>query len=237
MSKAVLLLSGGMDSSTLFAKLLNDGWEVYPVIFDYGQSHRILENEAAVKLIDYYAAGGPGGDLFKGSVMQPKTIRFDMTQIGHSALTDSKIDVPNNMKDQARTVVPYRNMLMTTLASAYAETVDATDIFITPVREDFEVYPDCRSTFFKSLSTTLSLGATHQPTDVTVQVPFVYTWKKDVIALGLKLKVPYEITHTCYKGISPACGECPACRERLVAFQANNVKDPIPYVKIPEVLV
>jgi len=235
--KAVLLLSGGMDSSTLFAKLLNDGWNVYPVIFNYGQQHRELENSAARKLINYYATGTPASDKFRGSVMLPKTINFDLTQIGNSALTDSKIAVPDNMKDQAATVVPYRNTLMTTFATAYAETIGATDIFITPVREDFEAYPDCRSTFFKSLSTTLSLGATKQPTEIEVHVPFVNTWKRDVIGLGLDLGVPYEITHTCYNGISPACGECPACRERLAAFHDNNVEDPIAYVKIPEVLV
>ena len=70
-----------------------------------------------------------------------------------------------------------------------------------------------------------------------MKVPFVNIWKKDVIALGLELGVPYGLTHTCYNGVSPACGECPACRERLVAFQDNGIKDPISYVKIPEVLV
>ncbi len=228
---AVLLLSGGMDSSTLLAKLLNEGWIVNPVIFDYGQRHQKLENEAAQKLISFYKVG-----KFAHLMKDAKVIKLDLTQIGNSALTDN-IDVPDNMEEQAKTVVPYRNTLMTTLATAYAETINVTDIFITPVKEDFEAYPDCRATYFNSLSTTLSLGATKQPTEIQVHVPFVNTWKADVISLGFRLGVPYDLTHTCYNGISPACGECPACRERLNAFKLNGVEDPIPYVKIPEVLV
>lgn len=229
--KALLLLSGGMDSSTLLAKLLDEGREVHPVIFDYGQKHQKLENKAANDLAGYYA------EKYVGMVIRPKVIRFDLRQIGNSSLTDDSIDVPNNMKDQTDTVVPYRNTLMVTLATAYAETKGIRDIFITPVAEDFEAYPDCRPTYYKSLSTTLSLGATKQPTDITVHTPYIYTWKSNIVAEGIKLGVPYELTHTCYNGISPACGECPACRERLAAFKANNIVDPITYVKIPEVLI
>jgi 7-cyano-7-deazaguanine synthase len=222
-NRGVLLLSGGMDSVTLLAKLLHEGWNIYPVIFDYGQRHRTAENEAAKLVWAHYL------HLFPGQLAPYKLIKIDLTQIGNSALTDSTINVPNNMAEQARTVVPFRNTLMTTLGAAYAETLGINDVFITPVKEDYEAYPDCRTSFFKALSTALTLGATHQPFDINILTPYVNIWKKDIIAQGLGLDVPYELTHSCYKGLRPACGECPACRERAAAFKANGVEDPIEY--------
>jgi 7-cyano-7-deazaguanine synthase len=231
MKKGVLLLSGGMDSTTLLGLLLKEGWGIHPVIFDYGQQHKTAENAAAKKIWDFYKKEYPD------SLFPYKVITLDLAQIGNSALTDSNIDVPDNMKEQPKTVVPHRNGLMTTLAAAYGESLNVFDIFLTPVADDYESYPDCRPAAIKALQTFLTLSATNQPTDVNVHTPFVKTWKKEVINLGLQLKVPYELTHSCYKGLSPACGECPACRERLQAFKLNNAEDPIEYAKVPEVLV
>lgn len=222
-NRGVLLLSGGMDSVTLLAKLLHEGWNIYPVIFDYGQRHRAAENEAAKLIWAHYQS------KFSSQLAPYKVIKLDLTQIGNSALTDSKINVPNNMAEQSRTVVPFRNTLMVTLAAAYGETLGINNVFITPVMEDYESYPDCRTSFFKALSTALTLGATRQPFDINILTPYVTTWKKDIITEGLGLNVPYELTHSCYKGLRPACGECPACRERAAAFKANGVEDPIEY--------
>ena len=226
--RAVLLLSGGMDSTTLLGKLLLEGWKVSPVLIDYNQKHSV-ELICAQNIIKEYQRRG-------ASVQNAKMLSLDLGQIGGSALLDAETAVPDNMQEQIKTVVPFRNMLMTTLAASYAGTKGITDVFITPVREDFEVYRDCRLAFFESLSTTLSLGAVDDK-KVTVHTPYIFTWKKDIIKWGLANNVPYNLTHSCYKGAQPACGECPACRERLVAFKENGVPDAIPYAKIPEVLV
>lgn len=226
--KAVMLLSGGMDSTTLLGKLLSEGWEVYPVLINYHQKHAV-ELESAKKVVAEYQSRG-------AAVKAPKVIEIDLGQIGGSALTDTTWTVPNNMQEQIKTVVPFRNMLLTTLAAAYGDTQGIADVFITPVREDFESYRDCRTPFYDSLSQTLSLGAVYEK-KFTVHTPYINTWKKDLIKWGLANNVPYKYTHSCYKGMQPACGECPACRERLAAFKDNNAVDPISYVKIPEVLV
>jgi len=226
--RGILLLSGGMDSTALLAWLVEQEWTVYPIIFDYGQSHRELENEAAKKVADHYKSRG---------VKEPKTFKFDLSQIGGSALTDEDINVPDNMKEQKKTVVPHRNGLLATIAAAYGETIGVYDIFFTPVAEDYESYPDCRPAATKALSTFLTLSATDQPADVNVHTPFIKWWKKDIVQWGISYDVPFHLTHTCYKGVKPACGECPACRERLAAFRANGESDPLFYKTIPKVLI
>jgi len=230
--KGVILLSGGMDSTTLLFHLLRQNYELYPVVFNYGQLHRVAENKAAEDIWKYCA------ENFFGAQLYPiKYIVFDLTQIGGSALTDSRVNVPDNMADQVKTVVPHRNGLMTTLAAAYGETVGVYDIFLTPVKDDYLSYPDCRPATMKALSTFLSLSATNQPADVTVHTPFINMWKKDVVTMGFTLQVPFELTHSCYKGLRPACGKCPACRERYDAFRINGLTDPLEYSEIPEALV
>ena len=129
---------------------------------------------------------------------------------------------------QVVTVVPFRNALFVTAAAAYAETVGISNLYISPVADDYAAYRDCRREFYDAMEASLSLGAT-QDTRVHIQTPFVEKSKVEVVSEGIRLRVPYELTHTCYEGTQPACGRCDACTERIDAFKANSLTDPIPY--------
>lgn len=224
--KGILLLSGGADSTTLLVWALYSGWAIYPLSINYGQKH-IIELEAAKNVVEEYQRR-----YGKGKMKDLKVLNFDLSQIGHSALTDKTQKVPDDMRNQIQTVVPFRNTLLVTLAAAYGESLELNpiQIFMTPVKEDYETYRDCRHTFYQSLAETLRLGAT-QEVEITIITPFVETSKARVISIGKNFCVPYELTHTCYKGMRPACGKCPACIERLEAFKANSLKDPLEYQK------
>ncbi len=214
---AVLLLSGGMDSTTCLWWMREQGVvDIHAVTVDYGQRHRVeLEHAAAVAR--------------RAQVAVHKIIRLDLTSIGGSPLTDGALHLPAAAEDrQAVTVVPFRNMLFATAAAAYAETAGIHDLYLAPVRDDYEAYRDCRREFYDGLERALQLGATADTT-FNLHTPFVARWKSEVIAIGLKLGVPYADTHTCYQGRRPACGRCDACTERLQAFAANGAADPLAY--------
>ena len=214
---AVLLLSGGMDSTTLLWTMREQGIRsIHTVSIDYGQRHRIeLQSSQALSV-----AGG---------AVSHKVLELDLTQIGGNPLTSDQLDVPAASDDkQIDTVVPYRNTLFVTAAAAYAETLGTSDIFISPVKDDFAAYRDCRREFYDALEQALSLGAT-QEIKVTIHTPFVHLRKSEVVDRGLRLGVPYHLTHTCYEGTRPACGRCDACSERIEAFKENETTDPIPY--------
>lgn len=214
---AVLLLSGGMDSTTLLWWMRDRKvGPIHTVSIDYGQRHRV-ELDSSARLS---AAAGAAAH---------KVIALDLTQIGGSPLTSRDLDVPDAADDdQIATVVPYRNALFVTLAAAYAETRGITNLYISPVRDDHAAYRDCRREFYDATESSLSLGATRD-TRITIHTPFVEWTKVDVVREGLRLGVPYADTHTCYEGTRPACGRCDACTERLDAFRANDIKDPISY--------
>ena len=226
MNKGIFLLSGGADSTTLFVHMLEEGWTLYPLSINYGQKHSVVEIASATRIWAKYQH--KYGEKKVGDL---KILNFDLSRIGHSALTDKDWKVPEEMKDQIQTVVPFRNTMLATLAAAYGESLelDPITIFMTPVLEDFAVYRDCRGEFYKALEKTLSLGSTHG-VRVEIKTPFIYMTKKEIVALGTKLGVPYKLTHSCYKGLRPACGKCPACVERLEAFKANNLQDPLEYL-------
>jgi 7-cyano-7-deazaguanine synthase len=215
--RAVLLLSGGMDSTTLLWWMnAQNISQIHTVAIDYGQRHRI-ELESSAKLSQVAGAASH------------RVLKLDLTQIGGNPLTDANRDVPVAADNQQiNTVVPYRNMLFVTLATAWAETEGINNLYLSPVKDDYAAYRDCRRDFYDALEGALSLGATRE-SNVYIHTPFVDKWKAGVVALGLKLDVPYQHTHTCYEGIRPACGICDACSERLEAFHANNATDPLPY--------
>jgi len=226
MKEGIFLLSGGLDSTTLFAHMLKEGWTLYPLSINYGQKHSVAEITSATLIWARYQ--NKYGEKRVGDL---KILNFDLAQIGHSALTDKDWKVPEEMKDQIQTVVPFRNTMLATLAAAYGESLDLNPItiFMTPVKEDFEVYRDCRRDFYDALEKTLSLGSTHG-VQVEIKTPFIDMTKKEIVALGIKLCVPYKLTHSCYKGLRPACGKCSACVERLEAFRANGLIDPLEYL-------
>lgn len=214
---ALLLLSGGMDSTTLLWWMRSKGIpEIHTVSIDYGQRHRV-ELEFGEKLSQLAKADSH------------TTLRLDLRQIGGNPLTSDDVDVPAaSEKRQSGTVVPFRNMLFVTMAAAHAEVNGLTDLYISPVRDDYEAYRDCRREFYDALQQALRLGATTE-SDLRIHTPFVTLWKSDVIKRGLDLRVPYEHTHTCYEGRRPACGVCDACVERIAAFRLNNAVDPLDY--------
>jgi 7-cyano-7-deazaguanine synthase len=215
--RAVVLLSGGMDSSTcLWWARAQGRAEVHTVSVDYGQRHRV-ELEFSARL------------SARAGAASHKVVRLDLTQFGGNPLTDAGVAVPRASEgQQARTVVPYRNMLFITLAAAHAETLGIADLYIAAVKDDDRSYRDCRRVFYDGLERALSLGGSHDR-EVRIRTPFVEMWKTEVVRVGLELGVPYEETHTCYEGRRPACGLCDACAERIAAFRANGVRDPIEY--------
>ncbi len=215
--KSVLLLSGGMDSTTLLWWMRDrERSEIHTVSIDYGQRHAVeLESSSRLSRL-------AGADSHR-------CLKVDLRQIGGNPLTDIGRPVPAAEQDlQALTVVPFRNMLFVTLAAAWAETRGCNDLFLSPVRDDFQIYRDCRREFYDSLEKALCLGAT-RPANYRIHTPFVEKWKVEVVSLGLSLRVPYAETHTCYAGKRPACGRCDACVERINAFRANRAVDPLAY--------
>ncbi len=223
--KAVILLSGGLDSGTTLAIANNAGYEIYAITFDYGQRHK-FELNSAKKIAK------------KTGVKSHRIIKLDIAQFGGSALTDSSIEVPKNRpedsKEIPKTYVPARNTIFLSYALAFAETIYAFDIFIGVNAVDYSGYPDCRLEFIESFQKTANLAtaaATEGKGKYTIHTPIIKMTKAEIIAKGIELNFDYSLTHSCYEpdenGIS--CGRCDACRLRLKGFAQNNLKDPVKY--------
>ena len=219
--KAVIVLSGGLDSTTCMGMAKEKGYELYPITFHYGQKHN-REVEQAKKVAEYYDA--PDHRIVNISFLN---------QIGGSALTDDSIDVPSDMDEDEIpvTYVPARNMIFLSLASAYAEVIGAEAIYIGVSAVDYSGYPDCRPEFIQSMNETVNLatkaGATGS--EMKIDTPLINMTKADTVNEGLRLNVPYELTTSCYNGEEEACGECDSCRLRLKGFEEAGAVDPIPY--------
>ncbi|MDP4549264.1 7-cyano-7-deazaguanine synthase QueC [Alkalihalobacillus macyae] len=219
--KAVIVLSGGLDSTTCMGMAKEQGYELYPITFHYGQKHN-REVEQAKKVAEYYDA--PDHRIVNISFLN---------QIGGSALTDDSIDVPSDMDEDEIpvTYVPARNMIFLSLASAYAEVIGAEAIYIGVSAVDYSGYPDCRPEFIQSMNETVNLatkaGATGS--ELKIETPLIDMTKADTVNEGLRLNVPYELTTSCYNGEEEACGECDSCRLRLKGFEGAGAVDPIPY--------
>ncbi|MGB8000531.1 MAG: 7-cyano-7-deazaguanine synthase QueC [Anaerobacillus sp.] len=219
--KAVIVLSGGLDSTTCMGMAKEKGYELYPITFHYGQKHN-REVEQAKKVAEYYDA--PDHRIVNISFLN---------QIGGSALTDDSIDVPTDMDEDEIpvTYVPARNMIFLSLASAYAEVIGAEAIYIGVSAVDYSGYPDCRPEFIESMNETVNLatkaGATGS--EMRIATPLINLTKADTVSEGLRLSVPYELTTSCYNGEEEACGECDSCRLRLKGFEEAGAVDPIPY--------
>lgn len=217
---AIVLVSGGLDSATVLAIALDAGHDVYPLTFDYGQRHRI-ELEAAVRVCDSLGARAP------------KVIRLDLRAVGGSALTDD-IDVPKDVDAQGIpvTYVPARNTLFLSYALAYAETVNARDIYIGVNAVDYSGYPDCRPEFVAAFEKLANLatkqGVEGRPT--RIRAPLIELTKSQIISRGIALGVDYELTHSCYDPAGGlACGRCDSCRLRAKGFSEARVADPTRY--------
>ena len=222
--KAVILLSGGLDSSTVLYQAHSDGCECYAISFDYQQRHR---RELKSARLVAQAAG----------VVQHQVVNFDLRQWGGSALTDSSLELPRD-RDIAEmsqnipiTYVPARNTIFLSLALAYAETIDANRVYIGVNALDYSGYPDCRPDYIQGMQEVFRLGTRQGREGQTIEIvtPLIDLKKTEIIQLGNKLGVPWELTWSCYAGEEKSCGVCDSCLLRLEAFAELGLKDPIPY--------
>ncbi len=224
--KAIILSSGGLDSTTAMAVAQSNGFQLYNLSFDYGQRH-LLELKAAEKIAE---AMGVADHL---------VIKIDMKAIGGSALTDW-FDVPKNSslnKEEQQipiTYVPARNTIFLSFALAWAEVLGVEDIFIGVNAIDYSGYPDCRPEYiqaFEKMANLATKAGVEKKSEIKIQTPLINMTKADIVRLGMRLGVDYGLTHSCYDP-SPdgkACGECDSCRLRKKGFEEAGVKDPIIY--------
>jgi 7-cyano-7-deazaguanine synthase len=224
--KAVVLLSGGLDSATTLAIAKSTGFQCYALTFRYGQRHR-REIEAAKKVADSLG------------VIEHRCVDIDLAQFGGSALTDSAIEVPkegSSIKEGhiPPTYVPARNIIFLSYALAWAEVLGAFDIFMGVNAVDYSGYPDCRDDFIKAFEKTANLStaaAVEGKGKYKIHTPIIKMTKGEIILTGTKLGVDYSLTHSCYdpdeKGRS--CGRCDSCRLRLKGFAEAGLRDPIEY--------
>ncbi len=227
MKRAVVLLSGGIDSTTTLAIAIADGYEAYALSFDYGQRHQI-EIEAARLVADSLGA------------KEHRGAKIDLRVFGGSALTDD-LDVPKqrSQSEIARgipvTYVPARNTIFLAYALAWAEVSGAADIFLGVNAIDYSGYPDCRPEFIEAFENLANLGtkAGVEGRRFQIHTPLIKFSKAEIIREAIKLGVDLSLTHSCYDP-SPeglACGECDSCLLRLKGFREAGIKDPIRYVK------
>lgn len=222
--KAVILLSGGLDSSTILYQALADGCVCYSISFDYQQRHRKeLHCSAAIAK--------------RAGVAQHKVINFDLRQWGGSALTDNSIEIPvlRSLDEMAQnipvTYVPARNTIFLSFALAYAETLAAQRVYIGVNALDYSGYPDCRPDYIQAMQEVFRLGTKlgREGQPITIVTPLINLKKTEIIQLGNQLGVPWELTWSCYTGDEIACGVCDACRLRLAAFAELGQVDPVAY--------
>lgn len=219
--KAVILLSGGLDSITVLAYAKREGYICYALSFDYGQRHN-AELEAAKQIARDYR------------VAEHKVIRLGLDSIGGSALTDQHIDVPKAPQTGIPvTYVPARNTIFLSFALGWAEVLDARDVFIGVNAVDFSGYPDCRPEYIAAFQymANLATKAGVEGHGIQIHTPLIDLSKAQIIELGLNLGVDYSATVSCYSADARgrACGVCDACRLRKAGFDALGASDPTRY--------
>ena len=221
MSKAVILLSGGLDSATTLAIAKSEGYECYALSVNYHQRH-IAELEAAKKIAAHF------------NVKDHKTVELDLSWMLTSALTNPDLKVPTELSAHIPvTYVPARNTLMLTLALGWAEVIGAHDIFIGVNAVDYSGYPDCRPEYIAQFQNMANLATKSAVEGKTIQLhtPLIDLSKEAIIAKGLHLGVDYSVTVSCYQADKDclACGVCDSCRLRQNGFKAAGVVDPTHY--------
>ncbi|MFO7705475.1 MAG: 7-cyano-7-deazaguanine synthase QueC [Halopseudomonas sp.] len=219
--KAVVLLSGGLDSATVLAMAQAEGYLCYTLSFDYGQRHR-AELDAAKRLAS--SAGA----------VAHKVIRLDLDGIGGSALTDASLAVPESPQDGIPiTYVPARNTVFLALALGWAEVLEAQDIFIGVNAVDYSGYPDCRPAFIEAFEglANLATKAGVEGRGFRILAPLQNMTKGEIVAAGTRLGIDYTLTVSCYQadGVGRACGRCDSCRLRAAGFAAAGLADATVY--------
>jgi len=219
--KAVVLVSGGLDSATVLAMARAEGRECHALSFDYGQRHR-AELRAAARIAGQLGAA------------EHRTVSLDLRAIGGSALTDDAIDVPESPSEGIPvTYVPARNTVFLSIALGWAEVLDAGEIFVGVNAVDFSGYPDCRPEFiaaFQQLADTATKRAV-EGRPIRIRAPLLHLTKADIIRQGSALAVDYAATVSCYSADEEghACGKCESCRLRREGFAAAGIADPTRY--------
>jgi 7-cyano-7-deazaguanine synthase len=221
MRKAVILLSGGLDSATVIGIAHDQGYALYVLSFDYGQRHS-RELECASKIAEFY------------QIQEHKIINIDLGHLGGSALTDDNIPVPegreleNISETIPSTYVPARNTIFISYGLAYAEIIDADAIYIGANARDYSGYPDCRPEYFNIFQQLVNLcnkrGVEGRP--IELKTPLIDMTKAEIIKKGVELGVPYKHTWSCYKGGDRPCGICDSCLLRAKGFQEAGIDDP-----------
>jgi 7-cyano-7-deazaguanine synthase len=224
--KAVVLLSGGIDSATTMAIAVSEGLEVYSLSFDYGQRH-VFELEAARKISQFLHA------------KKHLITTLDLRSIGGSALT-SEIDVPkrdrdlNDEKGIPITYVPARNTIFLSYALAWAEVLNATRIYIGVTAVDYSGYPDCRPEYiaaFQKMANLATKAAVEGKGEISIKTPLIHLTKAEIILKGSELGLDYSMSHSCYDPMpaGEACGQCDSCILRKKGFREAGIVDPARY--------
>jgi 7-cyano-7-deazaguanine synthase len=221
MKKAVVLLSGGLDSATALAIARSEGFQCYCLSLAYGQRHS-AELQASASVAKFLGAA------------EHRIISLDLTSFGGSALTDASIDVPTSPSDGIPlTYVPARNTIMLSLSLAWAEVLSSQDIFIGVNAVDYSGYPDCRAEFIEAFERMANLAtkAAVEGQRMHIHTPLIHLTKAEIIQQGMSLGVDYAKTVSCYQADQDgyACGRCDSCRLRREGFTAAGVSDPTRY--------
>ncbi|MFH1202378.1 MAG: 7-cyano-7-deazaguanine synthase QueC [Candidatus Omnitrophota bacterium] len=222
--QAVVLLSGGLDSATALYLAKNSGFKCFCLIFDYGQRHRKEISSAK--------------EIAKAAGSSYKILKINLPWKG-SALLDKKVKVPKPVNSSTRkpanlipvTYVPGRNIIFLSFALSYAEAIKAKAIFIGAHCQDYSGYPDCRPQFYRAFyrvsQTGTRAGSENHP--VKIISPLINKTKAQIIKLGQRLKVPFKLTWSCYRGLRHPCGKCDSCKFRIKGFKEAGIKDPAIY--------
>jgi len=227
-NRAIVLLSGGMDSATALAMTKAEGFEVVALTFDYGQRHR-REIEAAKRVAKHF------------DVRDHRIVNLDLSAIGGSALTDKRIRVPEqrSLEEIGRgippTYVPARNTILLSYALALAEATGTNAIVIAAQSLDYAGYPDCRPEYYRAFQEVARLGTKRgvEGDVIAILTPVIDMTKADIVRKGEVLGVPWKLTWSCYHGGEKACGVCDSCQLRLKGFREAGVRDPLLYARRP----
>lgn len=219
MDKAIILVSGGMDS-LVTAAIASQKYEMAFLHVNYGQRTEKRELKAYNDIADHY------------DVKERLVVNIDyLAKIGGSSLTDKTIEVSKadiHSKEVPTSYVPFRNANILSIAVSWAEVIDAKKIFIGAIEEDSSGYPDCREVFYDAFNNMISLG-TKPETVVGIETPIIHMKKHDIIKKGALLNAPFKLSWSCYQNEEKACGECDSCALRLKGFQEAGLVDPIDY--------
>jgi len=218
MKRAVVLLSGGLDSAVTLWQAKSQGYELYTLSFNYGQKHN-RELNAAARLSTL------------AGVKEHRIVNLNLDQWGGSSLTDKTMEIEDgdiNRTDIPITYVPARNMVFLSIAASFAEAIEARHIFIGVSEVDYSGYVDCRQEFIEAMEVAINkgtvMGAAHNK-PITIHAPFIHKTKTQEIIMGVELGVPFEETWSCYRGGAYPCGTCDSCLLREKAFKDAGIKD------------